>query len=215
MPLAALRAIHPKLPDALIERAVDAPLRPYFDALRARAAGDSPMTGYKLIRPDEEKAAEEGETEDAAAAGAVPAPEGKEEEQPLFFWFFFPLPGGRVAWEATTGSGRATYLFDAAAPVDQGVARLTRGLALVNFRREPIYLPDESLERQPRFRRYAIGCRKLRICALCGPRFAAGPSTLRSMRGPRKWTLPATHSHSGRRCILVPAWRHVPWGIQF
>ena len=80
---------------------------------------------------------------------------------PLFFWFFFPLAGGRVAWESTTGSGRATYFFDAAAPVDQGVARLTRGLALVNFRREPIYLPDESLEREPRFRRYAIGCRKL------------------------------------------------------
>ena len=37
----------------------------------------------------------------------------------------------------------------------------TRGLALVNFRREPVYLPDESLEQEPRFRRYAIGCRKL------------------------------------------------------
>jgi hypothetical protein len=31
----------------------------------------------------------------------------------------------------------------------------------VNFRREPVYLPDESLEQEPRFRRYAIGCRKL------------------------------------------------------
>jgi hypothetical protein len=30
----------------------------------------------------------------------------------------------------------------------------------LNFRREPIYLPDESLEIQPRFRRYAIACRK-------------------------------------------------------
>jgi len=155
VPLAALRAIHPKLPDALIARAVDAPLRPYFEALSARSQSDSLMTGYKLIRPDEEPPAEEDETQDAAA------PESDQDKPPLIFWFFFPLPNARVAWEATTGSGRATYLFDAAPPVDQAATRLTRGLALVNFRREPIYLPDESLERQARFRRYAIGCRKL------------------------------------------------------
>jgi len=158
--LAALRDIHPKLPEALIDRAVDARLRPYFDALRARAAGDSLMTGFKFVRPDEEG---EAEPEEAAAEAAAPElnTAGKEATQPLFFWFFFPLPNGRVAWEATTGSGRATYFFDAAEPVEQSIAQLTRGLALVNFRREPIYLPDDSLEREPRFRRYAIGCRKL------------------------------------------------------
>jgi hypothetical protein len=165
VPLAALRAIHAKLPDALIARTVDAPLRPYFDALRARSAGDSLMTGFKFIRPDDEKSGEESETGEAAAAATAETPgsetPGNEEKQPLFFWFFFPLAGGRVAWEATTGSGRATYFFDAPAPVDQAIARLTHGLALMNFRREPVYLPDESLEQQPRFRRYAIGCRKL------------------------------------------------------
>ena len=159
VPVAALRAIHPKLPDALVARAVDALLRPYFDALSARSESDALLTGYKLIRPDEEQPAEEDEA--VYAAAPAEAPETKQEGPPLFFWFFFPLPGGRVAWEATTGSGRATYFFDAAPPVDQAVARLTRGLALVNFRREPVYLPDESLERQARFRRYAIGCRKL------------------------------------------------------
>ena len=45
--------------------------------------------------------------------------------------------------------------------MDAAVARLTRGLALVNFRREPIYLPDLSLQQESRFRRYAIGARKL------------------------------------------------------
>ncbi len=167
-PLAALRAIHPKLLVSLIARVVDAPLRPYFDALCARSAVDSLMTGYKFIRPDEEQSAEEGEAGDAAAPAAAPPEtqgkegnEEKEEQQPLFFWFFLPLAGGRVAWESTGGSGRATYFFDTAAPVEQSVARLTRGLALINFRREPIYLPDESLERELRFRRYAIGCRKL------------------------------------------------------
>jgi hypothetical protein len=159
VPLGALGAIHAKLPDALVAHAVDEHLRPYFDALRARAAGDSLMTGFKFIRPDEEKSEEEGEQPETEAA--APAANGKEEKQALFFWFFFPLAGGRVAWEATTGSGRATYFFDAPPPVDHAIAHLTRGLALVNFRREPIYLPDESLEQQQRFRRYAIGCRKL------------------------------------------------------
>ena len=155
--LPVLRAIHPKLGDALIARAVDEPLRPYFEALKARSAGE-PMVGFKFIREDEEAPEEE-----AAPPAEVEAEADvkKEDEQPLFFWFFFPLKDGRVAWEATTGSGRATYFFDAPSPVEQSVAHLTRGLALVNFRREPVYLPDESLEQQPRYRRYAIGCRKL------------------------------------------------------
>ena len=159
--LTALAAIDPKLPDALIERAVDARLKPYFDALRSRAEGDSPMAGFKFVRKDEEEEPEaEGEEqpEEAAAAGE------EEEEQPLFFWFFFPLRGGRaVAWEASTGSGRATYFFRLAPgeQVDAAIAGLTRGLALVNFRREPVYLSDDALERQPKFRRYAIGRRKL------------------------------------------------------
>jgi hypothetical protein len=123
--------------------------------------GDALMTGFKFIRPDEADAGAEGEPEETSTPEA-PAPEpGKGDAPPLFFWFFFPLPQGRVAWEATTGSGRATYFFDAAAPVEEAIAHLTRGLALVNFRREPVYLPDDSLEQQPRFRRYAIGCRKL------------------------------------------------------
>ena len=152
-PLATLRAIHPKLPDALIAHAVDEKLRPYFDVLRARSVGDALMTGFKFIRSDEEA---------AEPADSTPEPEaGKEEAHPLFFWFFFPLANGRVAWEATTGAGRATYFFNAVAPVEESVAHLTRGLALVNFRREPVYLSDESLEQQPKFRRYAIGCRKL------------------------------------------------------
>ena len=151
--LPTLEAIHPKLPEALVAGAVDAPLRPYFDALRARSAADSMMTGFKFIRPDEEK--------DEQTASAEGEPD-QTNRPPLFFWFFFPMAsGGLVAWEATTGGGRATYFFRVAEPVEPAIARLTRGLALVNFRREPVYLPDDSLERQQRFHRYAIGCRKL------------------------------------------------------
>ena len=151
--MAALAAIHPKLPDALIARAVGAPLKPYFAALQARATGEGLMAGFKFIREDE---AEEVPTEVAQE------PQAEEEKSPLFFWFFFPL-GGLVAWEATTGSGRATYFFriPQGQKAEEAVATLTRGLALVNFRREPVYLPDDSLEQQPRYHRYAIGCRKL------------------------------------------------------
>jgi hypothetical protein len=145
-----LAEIHPNLPAAILQHAVDDSLRPYFEVLRAQSNGPL-QVGFKFTRANEADEAEEtGEGEDAPA-----------EEQPLFFWYFFPMPKGLVAWEATTGGGRATYFFRADAPVDAAIARLTRGLALINFRREPIYLSDTSLEQQARFHRYAIGARKL------------------------------------------------------
>jgi hypothetical protein len=131
----ALAAIDAKLPEALIARAIDEDLKPYFDELRKRSAG-AWHAGFKFTRNDEQE----------------------PDAPPLFFWFFLPLAGkDLVAWEVTTGSGRATYFFRSSTPVEQ----LTRGLALVNFRREPVYLPDSSLAQQPRFHRYAIGTRKL------------------------------------------------------
>jgi hypothetical protein len=146
--LTVLDAIHPKLSEALIASAVDEPSKAYFDSLRGRGTHDPLMAGFKFIRPDE--------------AGEPDTPsEEPAEPDPVFFWFFFPLARNRVAWEATTGSGCATYFFRAEPTVAQAVASLTRGLAQVNFRREPVYLPDDSLDQQPRFHRYAIAARKL------------------------------------------------------
>jgi hypothetical protein len=148
---ARLKPIHSGLIDAILKSAVDESLRPYFEALRAKSNG-SLLTGYKFIRQ------EEGE-------------DGDE----LFFWFFFPLQGpdgrhsGLAAWEAATGGGRATYLFrthqkgEAPEHVQEAIHKLTQGLALLSFRREPIYLPEDSLAQNAKFHRYAIGCRKLPV----------------------------------------------------
>jgi len=135
-----------------------------------------------------EEVAESNESgaEAIAETTAEPGEEsGREkDEQPILHWFFLPLsgkpgaklPGNLVAWEATSRSGRATYFFrlvppeqaaelqDAAkspALIESAIRQLNRAIVLLNFRREPIYLPEDSLLLQPRFRRYAIACRKL------------------------------------------------------
>ncbi len=151
--VSSLAAVHPKLPAAVLA-GVEAAARPYFDALSSRAAKDSVMAGFKFVMSDGDASDEDDEAEEGAALRASDG----EQEQSVFWWFFFPLPNNLLAWEAGTGSGRATYFFRGS---ETSAADLTRGLALVNFRREPVYLPDESLERQPRYHRYAIGARKL------------------------------------------------------
>jgi hypothetical protein len=100
------------------------------------------------------------------------------------YWFFFPLaakagaaePANVVAWEASSRSGRATYFFrlvetsqashlcdpqEAGVLVDGAVRKLNRVLAMLNFRRRPIYLSDDELEMNPRYHRYAIACRRI------------------------------------------------------
>lgn len=122
--------------------------------------------------------AEETTPEPEAEAG------GQEKARPILHWFFLPLaakagakfPNNLVAWEATSRYGRATYFFRLVPPdqagqlqdaskgpalVEAAIRQLNRAIVLLNFRREPIYLPDDSLLLQPRFRRYAIACRKL------------------------------------------------------
>ncbi|HWD98494.1 MAG TPA: hypothetical protein VG345_05645 [Bryobacteraceae bacterium] len=45
--------------------------------------------------------------------------------------------------------------------MEESVQRLTCAVALINFRRQPVYLPDRSLEEPPRFHKYAIASRKI------------------------------------------------------
>jgi len=118
------------------------------------------------------------------AASEVTARIVREGRESILHWFFFPLatragasrPGNLVAWEATSRGGRATYFFRLVPPEqaklledvpradavrDAAIRQLNRALTLLNFRREPIYLSDDELEMQPRYRRYAIACRKI------------------------------------------------------
>lgn len=151
--LADLARIHPQLPERIAAQAIGPRLRPYFDKLQEMSERENAAVGFKFIRGDEDEPEEDAQEE-------RPDP----NLAPLFFWFFLPITGKPlIAWEATTGSGRATYLFgrDLASDVQPQIERLTRGLALVNFRREPVYLSDESLDSTPRFHRYRIGARKL------------------------------------------------------
>lgn len=183
-----LTSIHSKIPEALLRNAVDAKLKPYFDRLVAMAGGSGYFTGYKFIRPgpeDEEfeapgdevaadsaeaDAADGGPSDAAFQEQEEEAAEEKEETNPALHFFYFPLsasrsgaPAGVVAWEAGTRGGRATYFFrlESSGSIEDAVGALNRAIVLLNFRREPIYLPDDSLETQPRFHRYAIASRKI------------------------------------------------------
>jgi hypothetical protein len=191
--LAQLRAIHPRMEQALSANAVDAKLKPYFDALLRHVPAGNYYAGFKLLREGEdqpEKEAGSSQTAEVEAGSETisepasgPEPEPGAAAQPILHWFFMPLaakpgltlPGNLVAWEASSRSGRATYFFRLVPPeqaaelqdaaksaglIESAIAQLNRAIVLLNFRREPIYLPEESLELQPRFRRYAIACRK-------------------------------------------------------
>ena len=152
------------------------------DEEQAEEASPPPDPGEAAA---EAAGAEQGAEEAAETSAEPEAQAGAEEEaQPILHWIFLPLaaqpgakfPGNLVAWEATSRSGRATYFFrlvpseqaaqlqegsKGAALIEAAIGQLNRAIVLLNFRREPIYLPDDSLLLQPRFHRYAIACRKL------------------------------------------------------
>jgi hypothetical protein len=176
-PVAKLAQIDTRIPAALAANAVDQDLQPYYERLLAHTADAYVHAGFKLIRPEED-AAGGGESPPAAASDAdATGPQS-------LYWFFFPLaakPGAArpvnvIAWEACSREGRATYLFrlvdpaqsaqlqdpaTAATVVDAAVRSLNRGLALLNFRRRPIYLSDDELAMDPRYHRYAIAARRI------------------------------------------------------
>jgi hypothetical protein len=190
-PLAGLVAIHKQIPTALAANAVDKDLKPYYDQLAARSSNSLGYVGFKLIRPEDDgSATPDGDTPPAGAEeadsdsenlGEADADAGAPE---TLYWFLLPMaaksagstPANVVAWEASSRSGRATYFFRLVSPeraaeladparaasvIDAAVRRLNIVLAMLNFRRRPIYLSDDELAMDARFHRYAVAARRM------------------------------------------------------
>ncbi len=99
-----------------------------------------------------------------------------------YIWFLAPIgegrgkPGNAIAMESATAEGgaKATYFFrfmsrasyrtateeQCLEAMDQAIAQVNHSMIDVNFRREPIYLPDERLL-EPRYVRYFHAVRLL------------------------------------------------------
>ena len=101
-----------------------------------------------------------------------------------YLWFLAPmysigtnLPGNALAMEATSGedSGRATYFFRITSrktypnyrtidelhrETDQFITAINRCMLAINFRREPVYLPDHRLN-EPRYHKYRYSVLKI------------------------------------------------------
>ncbi len=182
--LSKLAVIHQQIPAALVTNAVDNDLKAYYDQLVARTASGQGYAGFKLIRRE---AGDDADAKSAADSDATDVDEGARDADAdgpeALYWFFFPLarqgtsvPANVVAWEANSQSGRATYFFRMVEPgqvaqlsdpkragdlVDGAIRRLNSVLAMLNFRRRPIYLSDDELAIDPKFHRYAIAARRL------------------------------------------------------
>ncbi len=187
-PLARLTVIHKQIPVALAANAVDKDLKPYYEQLLALAASGMGYAGFKLIRPEDRdgSSGQDGagaQDSDGEADSTGDAPDADASAPETLYWFLFPLAtkaagpvANVVAWEASSRTGRATYFFrlvdparaaelsdpaKAASIVDSAVRRLNLVLAMLNFRRRPIYLSDDELAMDPRFHRYAIAARRM------------------------------------------------------
>lgn len=158
-----------------------------FKMIRQEGKSDAVGNGSDEISDsEEEKSAIEELKEETIATSDSGTEESDNKEEHVLHWFFFPLttkpglkiPANVVAWEATSHSGRATYFFrinhesangdiidstKADDIVETAVHRFNSALVMLNFRREPIYLPNDSLATQIRYRHYAIACRKLSV----------------------------------------------------
>lgn len=109
-----------------------------------------------------------------------------------YVWFLIPVyssdpkqPGNALIMESFSeqGTAQATYLFrivardiyaggtaDLKAETEQMLRRVNRCMLAVNFRREPVYLPEDKLS-EPQYLRYLYALRRLPALAELRERF--------------------------------------------
>jgi len=173
-----LDAISPTIWPALVAAAADKKRVESIQALLARCPAGEAAVGLKETnaRQDSEESPEATEGEETPEA---PEPADNNPMTGRVAWFVFPIysedrtaPGNAVAVEAATRTGRATYLFRIAPPEvysQASLAELTqlardrvrsvsRALVALSFKREPIYLPDETI-RTGAYARYRLALR--------------------------------------------------------
>jgi hypothetical protein len=188
--------------DELVQRTVPGSLFAGFKLIRPESAdvsaamdeeaiehaqpGQQTQPGQQRLADQQAEARERLDAQQQAAArkeAQTQLARPEKEALQILYWFFFPIRSGgdagtknAVAWEASSASGRATYLFrlaepgqlvrlqdpaTAAATVAQSIARITRVLGLISFRRLPIYISEDVLSTDPAYQRYAIAARKI------------------------------------------------------
>ena len=181
VPVRSLIEIDSRIENALAANAVDSSLKEYLEFLQGISVAEEAYTGFKEIRTEETEL-ENGEEAPPEPAGGP----GETAGNSILHWFLFPLKtaghpavaANAVAWEAASATGRATYFFRLVPPgevsllkdpgrsreaIAKAVRRLNRAMVTLNFRREPIYLPDDVLLMQKKYRRYAIACRRIPV----------------------------------------------------
>ena len=156
--------------------APDEARRATYDLLAARTMSPWAAFGVKAVGSEEEAPGDDSEpVAEGAETAAAPIVAGDVTD----LWYFCPLtrdgrPVNAVAQEVASRTGHATYVFrlmdparfraasgdEFAAEVARSIARLNRALLLLNFRREPIYLPEEEISSGEHVR-YRVALRKL------------------------------------------------------
>ena len=196
----ALEAIDPRLWLAFLNRAVDRNHQPYAEHLVALSEAALIHVSFKRVRPEREADAaeeaeasgEEGPALEPGGAAADGAGQQEAEGEQFIYSFFFPIseggaPRNLVAQEVTSAGGRATYWFrlleqaeyarSTARAAREGLPasleQLNSALALLNFRREPIYLSEADIYAHPRRRPYAIALRRIPELRAVRQRFLA------------------------------------------
>lgn len=172
-------AVAPGLFEALLSAAAGSrKLRESCDALAGLCPAGEVAIGIKETNARQDLEGEgEGEAPGEGEEPEIAAPEGAMEGRVV--WLAFPIvsedrqrPGNAVAVEAATRSGRATYLFRAMPPeiyraasfeevaalARQQIRAVSRAMALLSFKRAPIYLPEEKI-RTGAFARYRLALR--------------------------------------------------------